>query len=116
VNCAWEIKPRQLCATRGDQYNLNMPVFDEKREELDHHETMMGVPRGRLAVTMDMITDAMALVGQHGVFCQSLRWPGKPVMDIQIVMKNLTGAKELIQSVMEELRAKPPHSADSAAG
>jgi hypothetical protein len=116
VNCAWEIKPRQLCATGGDQYNLNMPVFDEKREELDHHETMMGVPRGRLAVTMDMITDAMALVGQHGVFCQSLRWPGKPVMDIQIVMKNLTGAKELIQSVMEELRAKPPHSADSVAG
>ena len=39
---------------------------------------MMGVPRGRLAVTMDMITDAMALVGQHGVYCQSQRWPGKP--------------------------------------
>jgi hypothetical protein len=31
-------------------------------------------------------------------------------------MKNLTGAKELIQSVMEELKAKPPHSADSVAG
>jgi hypothetical protein len=41
-----------------------MPVFDEKQEELEHYETMMGVPRGRLAVTMDMITDAMALVGQ----------------------------------------------------
>ena len=40
-----------------------MPVFDEKHEELEHYETMMGVPRGRLAVTMDMITDAMALVG-----------------------------------------------------
>jgi len=55
---------------------------------------------------MDMITDAMALVGQHGVYCQSQRWPGKPVMDIQIIMKSLTDAKELIQSVMEELRAK----------
>ncbi len=81
-----------------------MPVFDEKHEELEHYETMMGVPRGRLAVTMDMITDAMALVGQHGVYCQSTRWPGKPVMDIQMVMKNLTDAKELIQSVMEELK------------
>ena len=39
-----------------------MPVFDEKQEELEHYETMMGVPRGRLAVTMDTITDAMALV------------------------------------------------------
>ena len=81
-----------------------MPAFDDKREELDHYETMMGVPSGRLAVTMDMITDAMALVGQHGVYCQSQRWPGKPVMDIQMVMKNLAGAKELIQKVMEELK------------
>ena len=81
-----------------------MPVFDEKQEELEHYETMMGVPRGRLAVTMDSITDAMALVGQHGVYCQSQRWPGKPVMDIQIIMKSLTDAKELIQSVMEELK------------
>ena len=80
-----------------------MPVFDEKHEELDHYETMMGVSRGRLAVTMDVITDAMALVGQHGVYCQSQRWPGKPVLDIQIVMKNLGDAKELIQSVMAEL-------------
>lgn len=81
-----------------------MPVFDDKQDELEHYETMMGIPRGRLAVTMDMITDAMALVGQHGVYCQSQRWPGKPVMDIQIIMKNLTDAKELIQSVMEALK------------
>ena len=80
-----------------------MAVFDEKQDELEHYETMMGVPRGRLAVTMDMITDAMALVGQHGVYCQSTRYPGKPVLDIQIVMKSLTDAKELIQSVMAEL-------------
>ena len=31
---------------------------------------------------------------------------GKPVMDIQIIMKSLTDAKELIQSVMEELKKK----------
>jgi hypothetical protein len=83
-----------------------MAVFDEKQDELEHYETMMGVPRGRLAVTMDMITDAMALVGQHGVYCQSTRFPGKPVLDIQIVMKSLTDAKELIQSVMAELNKK----------
>ena len=81
-----------------------MTVFDEKQDDLEHYETMMGVPRGRLAVTMDMITDAMALIGQHGVYCQSQRWPGKPVLDVRIVMKNLTDAKELIQSVMEKLK------------
>jgi hypothetical protein len=95
---------RSLSSMPQRSYNLCMPVFDEKQEELEHYETMMGIPRGRLAVTMDTITDAMALVGQHGVYCQSQRWPGKPVMDIQIIMKNLTDAKELIQSVMEELR------------
>jgi hypothetical protein len=80
-----------------------MAVFDEKQEELEHFETRMGIPRGRLAVTMDLVTDAMALVGQHGVYCQSQRRPGQPVMDVQLIMKNLTDAKELIQSVMEEL-------------
>jgi len=93
-----------LSSTAQRSYNRPMPVFDDKEEELEHFETMMGVPRGRLAVTMDAITDAMALVGQHGVYCQSQRWPGKPVMDIQLIMKNLTDAKELIQSVMEELK------------
>ncbi len=83
-----------------------MAVFDEKQAELEHYEIRMGVPRGRLAVTMDLVTDAMALVGQHGVYCQSQRWPGKPVMDVQLIMKDLTDAKELIQSVMEELKPK----------
>jgi hypothetical protein len=82
-----------------------MAVFVDMKDELEHYETRMGVPRGRLAVTMDLVTDAMALIGQHGVYCQNQRWPGKPVMDIQMIMKNLTDAKELIQSVMQELKA-----------
>ncbi len=68
---------------------------------------MMGTARGRLAVTMDLLTDALAFVGQHGVYCQSARQPGKPTMDVQIIMKNITGAKQLISAVMEELRAAP---------
>ena len=105
IALTYELKSRkQLCAPEGPRYNRAMPVFEEKQEELEHYEQMMGVPRGRLAVTMDTITDAMALVGQHGVYCQSQRWPGKPVMDIQLIMKGLTDAKELIQSVMEELK------------
>ena len=104
VNCSKTEGPRTIIGDRRARYNQTMPVFDEKQEELEHFETMMGVPRGRLAVALDTVTDAMALVGQHGVYCQSQRWPGKPVMDIQIVMKQLTDAKELIQSVMEELK------------
>jgi hypothetical protein len=83
-----------------------MSVYEDKQEDLERYEFMMGVPRGRLAVTMDLVTDALALVGQHGVYCQSQRWPGKPVMDIQMIMKSLTDAKELIQSVMEQLKIR----------
>ena len=83
-----------------------MSVFNDKQEDLEHFETRMGVPRGRLAVTMDLVTDAMALVGQHGVYCQSQRWPGRPVMDVELILKNLADAKELIQSVMQELKPK----------
>ena len=81
-----------------------MSVFDEKREELERHEMMMGVPRGRLAVTLDLLTDAMTLVGQHGVYCQSQRYPNRPAMDIELIMKSLHDSKELIQAVMEELK------------
>jgi hypothetical protein len=79
-------------------------VFDDKRKELELHELQMGVPRGRLAVSLDILTDALTLVGQHGVYCQSVRQPGKPAMDIQIIMKELTTAKELVSSVIEELK------------
>jgi len=81
-----------------------MGILDEKREELAQYEFMMGTPRGRLAVALDVLTDALTMVGQHGVYCQSARQPGKPAMDIQIVMKEITDAKELISSVMEEIR------------
>ena len=64
----------------------------------------MGVPRGRLAVTLDVLTDALVLVGQHGVYCQSARQPGKPAMDIQLITKSISDAKDLISSVMSELK------------
>ncbi len=79
-------------------------MHEERREELEKHEFMMGVPRGRLAVTLDVLTDALILVGQHGVYCQSARQPGKPAMDIQLIQKSITDAKELIGSVMAELK------------
>jgi len=65
----------------------------------------MGVERGRLAVTLDMLTDALSLVGQHGVYCQSARQPGKPAMDVQLIMALVADSKELIISVMEQIKA-----------
>jgi hypothetical protein len=83
-----------------------MTVYEERREELERYEFMMGPERGRLAVTLDCITDALVLVGQHGVYCQSARQIGKPAMDIQIITKSLTDAKELVSSVLEKLKRR----------
>jgi hypothetical protein len=83
-----------------------MTTFDEHREELEHYETMMGERRGRLAVTLDLLTNALVLVGQHGIYCHTNRDPQVPVMDIRIITAEISKAKELIQSVMESIRAE----------
>jgi hypothetical protein len=80
-----------------------MSVYQERKDDLERYEFMMGRERGRLAISLDCLTDALVLVGQHGVYCQSARQAGKPAMDIQLISKSLTDAKELITSVLEEL-------------
>lgn len=81
-----------------------MSIFHDRQQELERHEFMMGEARGRLAVTMDVLTDALILIGQHGVYCQSARNPAVPALDLQAVLANLNGAKDLVSSVMEKLR------------
>ena len=79
-------------------------AFEEHRDELEHFEQKFGRDRGRLAVSLDRLTNALVLVGQHGVYCTSQRNPTLPAMDLRIINQELVHAKELVQSVMEELR------------
>jgi hypothetical protein len=81
-----------------------MSIFWERKDELEKYEFMMGEARGRLAVTLDALTDALVLVGQHGVYCTSARNPKVPALDLKAVLANITGANELVASVMEKLR------------
>jgi hypothetical protein len=83
-----------------------MSIYEDRKQALEEHEFRMGLERGRLAVTLDLLTDALVLVGQHGVYCPSARQPGKPAMDLQMISHSLTGAKELVASVMAELQRK----------
>jgi len=81
-----------------------MSAFEKYKEELDKFEQMFGRERGRLAVSLDRLTNALVLVGQHGVYCTSQRNPTVPAMDLRIINQELVHAKELVQSVMEEMR------------
>ena len=81
-----------------------MSVFNDRKADLERYEFMMGRERGRLAVALDVLTDSLIMVGQHGVYCTSTRNPSKPALDLQAVLSGMEDAKALIQSVMEELR------------
>ena len=70
-----------LSCVRQSHANESIHI-DKHRDTLEHHETMMGTSRGRLAVALDLLTDSLALVGQHGGYCRSERFPGQPRMDI----------------------------------
>lgn len=83
-----------------------MGALEKHADELERHETMLGASRGRLAVALDLLTDALAMVGQHGVYCQSARTPGRPTLDIASVIEQIGDAKELVQTVMELERSR----------
>ena len=85
-----------------------MTAVDKHRRQLEVHETMMGAVRGRRAVALDLLTDALAMVGQHGVYCQSTRNPGRPTLDIALVLEQIGDAKELVQTVIE-IERPPGH-------
>ena len=88
-----------------------MSAFDEHKDELEHYEQMYGTERGRLAVSLDRMTNALVLVGQHGVYCTSQRNPAVPAMDLRTINQELVHAKELVQSVMEEMKKRGKEAA-----
>src|SRR3984957_7737290 len=81
-----------------------MNAFDEHKDELEHFEQMYGRERGRLAVSLDRMTNALVLVGQHGVDCTSQRNAAVPAMDLRIITQELEHATPLEPAVMEDLK------------
>ena len=71
------------------------------QEQLEKYEFQMGETRDKLAMASDLLTDALVLVGQHGVYCTSVRQPNKPAMDLQIILQCMNESKELILKAME---------------
>ncbi len=77
-------------------------------DQLERYEFQMGSSRGKLAMATDLLTDAISLVGQHGIYCASIRQPSKPAMDLRIILQCLNESKELVLTAMEELKASKP--------
>jgi len=81
-------------------------ILHTRGEELEREIFMRGEAAGRLAVALDVLTDALTLVGQHGVYCTSNRNPRVPKLDLQAVLAGIGGAKELVADAMDYLRSQ----------
>ena len=78
-----------------------MTVYEERKDDLERYEFMWGRERGRLAISLDCITDALGTRRPARCLLPERSSTRKPAMDIQLITKSLTDAKELITSVLE---------------
>ena len=83
-----------------------MPLSGEERAKLDDYRFMMGTDAGTLALVLEQLTDAMALVGLHKVYCRVEKGPraGAPPHDILDLLERLEAAKGLVQETLGRLR------------
>ena len=82
-------------------------MLDHYNDARERYEFQMGPVRGRLATALDILTDALTLVGQHGVYCRSARQPQYPSMDVRLVLEQIQDSKALIIEAMTELKRAP---------
>ena len=83
-----------------------MELSPAERDRLEDLRQMMGAEAGNLAFALDRLTDVMALVGQHKVYCRiekGLR-AGEPALDLVAIFDGLNTAKALLQESMQHLR------------
>jgi hypothetical protein len=80
-------------------------MLDHYTEARERYEFQMGPIRGRLATALDILTDALTLVGQHGIYCRSQRQPQQPSMDVRLILQQIEDSKGLVIEAMEALAA-----------
>jgi NACalpha-BTF3-like transcription factor len=77
-------------------------MLDHYKDVRERYEFQMGPVRGRIATALDILTDALALVGQHGVYCRSERQPQFPAMDVRLVVQQIEDSKALLIEAIQE--------------
>ena len=80
-----------------------------KHEDLlARYQFQMGTARGRLAAALDILTDAIALTGQHGMYCRASGDENKTAADLRLILSQIEDSKDLIIETMEELKQASP--------
>jgi hypothetical protein len=84
----------------------DLQLTPDERDRLDDYRQMMGAEAGGLAFALDSLTDVMALLGQHKVYCRVEKGPraGEPPLDLAEALATLATAKALVQQALVALR------------
>ncbi len=80
-----------------------MTVFERYAEWIEDHERMYGRHRGKPAVAMDLLTEAMVAAGAHAIYCRQSKHPEEPSADLRTITEYLDHAKQLVQVVLRDL-------------
>jgi len=80
----------------------------EELDKLEDYRTMMGRDAGALALALDSLTDVMAMLGQHKVYCRVEKGPraGEPPLDLAEILGTMQRIKSLVQETMQSLRKR----------
>ena len=70
---------------------------------------MLGPEAGNLAMALELLTNVMAMVNLHTVYCRVEKGPraGQPPLDVTELLKTIESAKKLVQETMQGLRNAP---------
>jgi hypothetical protein len=78
-------------------------VYEEHAERLEELGLSLGEERGRLAMGLDLLTEALVVAGAHAVYCRDTTSAGRPSHDMRTIAGRVEQVKELIQDVMARL-------------
>jgi hypothetical protein len=83
-----------------------MGLTPEELDRLEDYRQMMGPAAGSLALALDRLTDVMAMLGQHKVYCRVEKGPraGEPPLDLREALDALETAKSLVRETLQSLR------------
>jgi hypothetical protein len=81
-------------------------LSESERDRLDDLQFMLGPEAGNLALALEQLTDVMALVNLHAVYCRVDKGPraGQPPLDVAELLQTLENAKRLVQETMQHLQ------------
>ena len=83
------------------------PLDPREAAALDDYRFQFGHDAGNLSLTLDALTDAVGLIGQHTTFCRVEKGPraGEAPLDVAETLRLLTAAKALVQESLLRLKA-----------